>query len=196
MFTSRAEFRLSLRVDNADQRLTQRGYDLGCVSDERLVAYGKKMDLLESGREILEETTFTPRVLADRGVKIQRDGPRRSALELLSFPDIEFHDLVAFDENLGQIQPEITSQLKKDATYANYISRQKKDVDALKRDEGHQIPDDFDYCNLPGLSNELTSKLSVVRPRSLAQASRIEGVTPAALTLILAHLRQRTSKRA
>ena len=196
MFTSRAEFRLSLRVDNADQRLTRLGFDLGCVTRERLDKFNNKLEALESAKSLLASISFTPRVLAEHGVKIQKDGPRRSALDLLAFPDIGFSDLAELSPELSQVSPTISSQLKKDATYSNYISRQKKDVDALVRDEGHKIPDNFDYLSLSGLSNELTAKLSSIRPRSLAHASRIEGVTPAALTLILANLRQQAHKSA
>ena len=196
MFTSRAEFRLSLRVDNADQRLTQRGFELGCVSQGRLAAFSSKMEQLDAARTLLSTTSFTARSLAEQGVKIQKDGPRRTALELLSFPDIEFSNLTLLMPELDQVAESISAQLKKDATYSNYISRQKKDVDALTRDEGHKIPDAFDYSALAGLSNELKTKLISTRPRSLAQASRIEGVTPAALTLILANLRQQASKSA
>lgn len=190
MFTSRAEFRLSLRADNADQRLTPKAIDLGCVSEVRKAAFERKMDRLTSGRSRLEEINFTPKDLAAIGLKMNQDGARRSGFQLLAFPDIDFSTLLSLDENLSDIDGGTRVQLEKDALYANYIDRQNRDIEMLRRDEAQEIPTDFDYTLIAGLSNELKSKLSAARPGNLAQAGRLDGMTPAALTLILARLRQ------
>ena len=190
MFTSRAEFRLSLRADNADQRLTQKGIDLGCVGETRRAAFLDKMAKLTAGRAILEAQLFTPRQLSEIGLKVNQDGSKRSAFQLLSFPDIDFSTLLGLDDGFDAVEPSIQPQLEKDALYANYIERQNRDVELMKRDEAQEIPADFNYGSIPGLSNELTSKLTAARPANLAQAGRIDGMTPAALTLILARLRQ------
>ncbi|SDW50815.1 tRNA uridine 5-carboxymethylaminomethyl modification enzyme [Allgaiera indica] len=190
MFTSRSEYRLSLRADNADQRLTPLGQRLGCVGPGRARAFGEKMEGLAAGKALLQGTSFTPRQMAALGVKINPDGRRRSAFDLLSFPDVGFEQLLQADTGLDRIDPEHRVQLARDALYAQYIARQSEDVQALRRDESQVIPDGFAYDALPGLSNELRAKLARVRPRTLAQAGRVEGVTPAALTLILAKLRQ------
>ena len=190
MFTSRAEFRLSLRADNADQRLTAKGISLGCVGEARKKLFERKMSRLLAGRSTLEEQSFTPKQLIELGLKVNQDGSRRTAFQLLAFPDIDFSSLLALDAAFNEIDPEIRTQLEKDALYANYIDRQNRDVAMLKRDEAQEIPADFDYALVGGLSNELKSKLNTVRPANLAQAGRIDGMTPAALTLILARLRQ------
>lgn len=190
MFTSRAEFRLSLRADNADQRLTPKAIELGCVSDARRMAFDCKMERLTSGRALLEENSFTPKDLAAIGLKVNQDGTRRTAFQLLAFPDIDFSSLLKLDEGFADIDVEARDQLEKDALYANYIDRQNRDVEMLRRDEAHEIPTDFDYTSIPGLSNELRAKLTSARPGNLAQAGRVDGMTPAALTLILARLRQ------
>ena len=190
MFTSRAEFRLSLRADNADQRLTAKGISLGCVGEARKKLFECKMSRLSAGRSTLEEQSFTPKQLIELGLKVNQDGSRRTAFQLLAFPDIDFSSLLALDAAFNEIDPEIRTQLEKDALYANYIDRQNRDVAMLKRDEAQEIPADFDYALVGGLSNELKSKLNTVRPANLAQAGRIDGMTPAALTLILARLRQ------
>ena len=190
MFTSRAEFRLSLRADNADQRLTAKGISLGCVGEARKKLFECKMSRLSAGRSTLEEQSFTPKQLIELGLKVNQDGSRRTAFQLLAFPDIDFSSLLALDAAFNEIDPEIRTQLEKDALYANYIDRQNRDVAMLKRDEAQEIPADFDYAHVGGLSNELKSKLNTVRPANLAQAGRIDGMTPAALTLILARLRQ------
>ncbi|NVO22383.1 tRNA uridine-5-carboxymethylaminomethyl(34) synthesis enzyme MnmG [Donghicola mangrovi] len=191
MFTSRAEFRLSLRADNADQRLTPMGLELGCISEDRKAAFETKMEKLEAGRERLEAMTFTPRELNESGIKVNQDGARRSAYDLLAFPDFAFENLLALDEGLNDIEPEIRRQLECDGLYAKYIARQEKDAEALRRDEGQAIPEDFDFSILEGLSNELKTKLISARPATLGQAGRVEGMTPAALTLILAKIRQK-----
>lgn len=190
MFTSRAEFRLSLRADNADQRLTPMGISLGCVSDDRRALFENKMERLEAGRENLESMSFTPRELIEKGVKVNQDGARRSAYDLLAFPDFNFETLLGVAPELSEVDEEIRRQLECDGLYAKYIARQEKDAEALRRDEGHAIPEDFDFASLQGLSNELKIKLIAVRPSTLGQAGRVEGMTPAALTLILAKLRQ------
>nr|WP_102224132.1 tRNA uridine-5-carboxymethylaminomethyl(34) synthesis enzyme MnmG [Acidimangrovimonas sediminis] len=190
MFTSRAEFRLSLRADNADQRLTPLGLELGCIGAIRAQAFSQKMDAIEAGRTRLQALSLTAREMAAQGVKINPDGGRRSGYEMLALPDASFDHLVSADPSLAEIAPEIREQLGRDVLYANYIARQHEDVAAMRRDEGQEIPEGFDYGMLSGLSNELKVKLERAQPRSLAQAGRVEGMTPAALTLILAKLRQ------
>ncbi len=195
MFTSRAEFRLSLRADNADQRLTGLGINLGCVGPARKEAFDKKMDALAVGRAALESLTLTPKEAAAHGVQVGQDGQRRSGFTLLSFPAVTFEQLERAAPALAAIPNDIKEQLSRDAIYSTYIDRQSADVQAMQREEAHEIPDDFDYTALSGLSNELTGKLSRARPRTLAQAGRIEGMTPVALTLILASLRRAEKKR-
>lgn len=190
MFTSRAEFRLSLRADNADQRLTPLALDLGAVSEGRRRAFGDKMEALANGRAALEAVTLTPREAASFGMSVGQDGQRRTGFALLSFPEITFDDLMRAAPSLGDIGPAARLQLERDATYATYLERQQADVDAMRRDEAQAIPGDFDYAGLSGLSNELKAKLTHIRPHTLAQAGRIEGVTPAALALILATMRR------
>ncbi|RFP91239.1 tRNA uridine-5-carboxymethylaminomethyl(34) synthesis enzyme MnmG [Rhodobacteraceae bacterium 63075] len=190
MFTSRAEFRLSLRADNADQRLTPLAIALECCEEPRVSAFENKMGRLAAGKEALESQLFTPRALKDAGLKVNQDGSKRSAYQLLAFPDVDFDTVVSLDESLARIDAETRGQLEKDALYANYIERQKRDVESMKRDENHKIPSDFDYGPLDGLSNELKSKLVATRPQNLAQAARIDGMTPAAIALLLAKLRQ------
>ncbi|MFT3690718.1 tRNA uridine-5-carboxymethylaminomethyl(34) synthesis enzyme MnmG [Paenirhodobacter sp.] len=189
MFTSRAEFRLSLRADNADQRLTAMGTELGCVAEPRRQAFQKKMDALNSGRALLDSLSLTPKEAQAHGLRVNQDGSRRSAFALLSFPDITFSDIAAIFPELNDLPSDIAMQLSYDALYATYIARQEDHVAALKRDENWTIPEDFDFDALPGLSNELKMKLSRARPGTLAQAGRVDGVTPAALALVLAKLR-------
>lgn len=190
MFTSRAEFRLSLRADNADQRLTPKAIALGCVGSVRQTAFHHKMEALSSGRARLEAKTYTSKTLASLGLAINQDGSRRTGFQLLSFPDISFSNLLELDPGLSDVDLETRTQLERDALYANYIDRQQRDVDAMRRDEMHVIPDDFHFGGIEGLSNELKTKLDRARPNNLLQASRIDGMTPAALTLLLAKLRQ------
>lgn len=190
MFTSRAEFRLSLRADNADQRLTPRGIDLGCIGSARQRLFENKIERLESARAILDARSFTPKTLADRGFKVNQDGTRRTAFQLLAFPDVDFSSLLTLAPELDEVDEEVRNQLEKDALYANYIARQARDVEALKRDESYQIPVDFDYSRVRGFSNEVRSKLERTRPAHLGQAARIDGMTPAALALLLVHIRQ------
>lgn len=190
MFTSRAEFRLSLRADNADQRLTPVALRIGCAGEERKVMFEERIQRLEKARSALEARTYTPKELQSAGVNVNQDGTRRTGFEVLAFPDVTFEDLCALDPRLVSIEEDIRQQLSNDALYANYIKRQASDVAMLRRDEAQAIPRDFDFDLLQGLSSELKTKLNAVRPQDIAQAARIDGMTPAALTLILARLRQ------
>ncbi len=195
MFTSRAEYRLSLRVDNADQRLTPAGIALGLVGQPRRAAFEDKAERLEKGRAQLESASFTPRQVAALGLSVNQDGARRTAFQLLSFPEIGFEQVVQLQPELAAIDTETQQQLVCDALYANYIERQKRDVDALRRDEQHVIPADFSFDGVEGLSNELKAKLKLARPENLSQAARIDGMTPAALTLILSILRRQKREK-
>ncbi|MGI9395013.1 MAG: FAD-dependent oxidoreductase, partial [Boseongicola sp.] len=196
MFTSRAEFRLSLRADNADQRLTPVGLTLGCVGVARQRFFQKKTEALVRGRAELSSIQISAHEAADVGIRVSKDGRRRTALDLLSFADVKFADIEKLRPEIGSISNEIQGQLKNEALYSSYIERQRRDVEALNKDEAHKIPADFDYSLLGGLSNELRQKLERVRPATLAQAGRVEGMTPAAMTLILARLRQQDRRRA
>ncbi|WP_375229434.1 tRNA uridine-5-carboxymethylaminomethyl(34) synthesis enzyme MnmG [Roseobacter sp. S98] len=190
MFTSRAEFRLSLRADNADQRLTPKGLSIGCVGDERRKAFENKGERLERARGVLTDRVFTPSQAAETGIRVNQDGSRRTAMQLLAFPDVNFGVISGLDERFDQIDAETRLQMEREALYASYIHRQQKDIELLRKDEAQKIPAEFDYEELEGLSRELQVKLSSARPETLAQAGRVDGMTPAALTLILARLRQ------
>lgn len=193
MFTSRAEFRLSLRADNADQRLTPLAVELGCISEERAQAFGKKIERLNTAKSLLTAKAFTPSEAVACGLSVSQDGTRRTAFQLLSFPGASFEEMIPLQPELKDVDFEIRRQIERDALYSNYLGRQQAEIDALKKDEAQRIPFDFDYANLGGLSNELKAKLIAARPETLAQAARIDGITPAALTLILAKLRHSTT---
>ena len=195
MFTSRAEYRLSLRADNADQRLTPVGIDLGCVADDRKSIFLDKMKSISVAREMLGNVSLTSTQANALGLKVNQDGVKRTGLTLLSYPDINFPGLATIWPQLIDIKPETAIQVERDALYASYIDRQKSDIAALLRDEAHQIPDGFSYEDIAGVSNELKTKLAKVQPRTLGQAGRIDGMTPAALTLVLAKLKQQRKKK-
>jgi tRNA uridine 5-carboxymethylaminomethyl modification enzyme len=195
MFTSRAEFRLSLRADNADQRLTPKALAIGCVGAAREDAFSRKVEAFSAGRTLLDQSSHTPKSLISLGLNLNQDGARRSAFQLLAYPDVTFAHLVQLDPTLEGIDPDIQDQLAKDALYATYIERQQRDVDAMRRDEMQEIPADFAFSGIDGLSNELKMKLGRARPANLHQAAKIDGMTPAALTLILAKLRQARRER-
>ena len=185
MFTSRAEFRLSLRADNADQRLTGWGRDFGCVGETRWAAFSDKQERLVAAREKLSTIMLTARDIAAQGIQLNPDGPRRSALDALALNDFGFEQLQMLDDSVTAIPAEIRDQVKKDALYAHYIARQERDIAAMERDEQHDIPDDLDFATIRGLSHELVTKLNRARPATVAQAGRIEGMTPAALMLLI-----------
>ena len=190
MFTSRAEYRLSLRADNADQRLTERGIALGLVEAERAHSFAAKSRALHDAKAMLESLTLTPNEASRQGLKVNGDGIRRSAFDLLALPGVSLETLAAIWPELRRIPEKIAGQVTIDAQYAVYLDRQRRDIEAFRRDESLVIPDTVDYAALPGLSNEIRARLIALRPKSLGQASRIEGMTPAALTLLAARLRQ------
>jgi tRNA uridine 5-carboxymethylaminomethyl modification enzyme len=190
MFTSRAEYRLALRADNADQRLTPRGIALGCVGEERARQFAVKEAALSRARALLESLSLTPSEAARHGLRVNCDGTRRTAFDLLALPGVSIGSLRAIWPELGGITPKAAAQIEIDAKYAVYLDRQTKDIDAFRRDEALTIPDDVDYALLPGLSNEIRARLDLIRPRTMGQAGRIEGMTPAAMTLLAAKLRR------
>jgi tRNA uridine 5-carboxymethylaminomethyl modification enzyme len=195
MFTSRAEYRLTLRADNADQRLTGKGITLGCVGRERAQVHRAKLAALDGARSMARALTLTPTEAAAHGLALRKDGHRRSAFELLSYPTIGIGDLAGIWPAFGGLDPKIAEQLETDAKYEVYLSRQAADVESYRRDESLVLPEDIDYAALPGLSNEVRHKLKTHRPRSIGQAGRLDGVTPAALTLLVAHVRRQGGKR-
>jgi tRNA uridine 5-carboxymethylaminomethyl modification enzyme len=190
MFTSRAEFRLSLRADNADMRLTALGIELGLVGTTRAGKFNAYVEEMNVGRETLRSLTTTPNEAARHGLHINRDGQRRSAYEILSYPDSSVASLKLIWPELGDLSPRISEALEIEAGYAVYMERQANDIRSARRDEALEIPDVFDFAAVSGLSNELKHKLIKSRPRTIAQAAKIEGMTPAAVTLLLALIRK------
>jgi tRNA uridine 5-carboxymethylaminomethyl modification enzyme len=195
MFTSRAEYRLRLRADNADQRLTPRGLDLGCVGAERRAAFASRCRALHEGRRLLEGLSLTPNEAARLGLQLNHDGRRRTGLELLAHPSGGLARLRAIWPEIGSIAAPIAAQLEVDARYATYVERQEADLQAMRREESVRIPPDLDYATVPSLSMEVRQKLAALRPATLAQAARMEGMTPAALVLLAAHLRRAPARQ-
>jgi tRNA uridine 5-carboxymethylaminomethyl modification enzyme len=196
MFTSRAEYRLSLRADNSDQRLTGKGIDLGAVGPERAQAFEAKRAQLDGARAQLAALTLTPNEAGRHGLKVNQDGIRRTAFDLLGFPDVEMATLQRIWPELAAITPKIAAQVEIDAKYAVYLERQAADIASFRRDEALRIPEALDYRSIAGLSAELRDKLIAIRPQTVGQAGRIEGITPAALTLLAAHAKRRPRSHA
>jgi tRNA uridine 5-carboxymethylaminomethyl modification enzyme len=195
MFTSRAEYRLTLRADNADQRLTPLGITIGCVGSARRTAFAAKSKRLDEGAALLRSLALTPDEAAKFALAINRDGRKRTAFELLSYPGIDVARLTGIWPEIGGLDPAISEQLAVDARYAVYIARQELDIAAFRKDESIAIPAEFAFAALPGLSTELRQKLERHRPASLGQAARLDGMTPAALMLLLAHLKKGQAAR-
>jgi tRNA uridine 5-carboxymethylaminomethyl modification enzyme len=196
MFTSRAEFRLTLRADNADQRLTPKAMSIGIIGSARAAVFEEKMERLSKGYDVMRGLSLTPTEARRNGLNVNQDGQRRIALDLLGFPDISMEKLAGIWPMLNSLETDTRAQLSREALYAKYIERQKLDVAALRRDEAERIPANLSYDGIDGLSNELRGKLTMIRPQTLGQAGRIDGMTPAALTLLLMKIRQCDRKRA
>jgi tRNA uridine 5-carboxymethylaminomethyl modification enzyme len=193
MFTSRAEFRLSLRADNADQRLTAKGVELGIVGSRRAAVFRAKAAALQIARARAAELTLTPAEAARAGLPVKADGQRRNLSQILAYPTITFDDLARIWPQIADWTPAVREQIEIDASYAGYLDRQAADAAAFRRDEDLRLPGDLDYASVGGLSNEVRDKLNAVKPLTLGQAARIEGVTPGALTALLAHVRRRAA---
>jgi tRNA uridine 5-carboxymethylaminomethyl modification enzyme len=196
MFTSRAEFRLHLRADNADQRLTPLGVEKGLVGEERRELFAGKAAALANGRALLKSLTASPNAARKAGIAVNEDGKPRSAFDLLSYPDVTPADTARLWPEVLEIPRGIIEQLVVDAQYAVYLDRQRDDIDAVRRDEQKPIPDDLDYAVIPGLSTEIRQKLAQYRPQTIAQAQAMDGMTPAAVTLLLAVIRRGDLRKA
>ena len=196
MFTSRAEFRLHLRADNADQRLTPLGMATGLVGPQRRAQFGEKSAALGQGRSLLGSLTVTPNVARKAGIAVNEDGKSRSAFDLLSYPDVGIADVTRLWPQLAALSAPVVEQLMVDAQYAVYLERQRDDIAAVRRDEQKPIPDSIDYAAIPGLSMELRQKLQQFRPQTIAQAQAMDGMTPAAVTLLLAVIRRGELRKA
>lgn len=190
MFTSRAEYRLTLRADNADQRLTPIGIEAGIVGSERARVWLDKADQLDRANRVSRETLFTPKEAGALGITVNADGQRRSIRDLLAFPNVTLDQFVAVRPEIGDWSPAVRDQVEIDAVYASYLDRQTQDAEALRREEGLSLPADLDYAAIGALSNEVREKLALIRPLTLGQAGRIEGMTPGALTALLAHVKR------
>jgi tRNA uridine 5-carboxymethylaminomethyl modification enzyme len=195
MFTSRAEYRLSLRADNADERLTPRGLAIGCVGGERARRFASRTSEIAEMRRLLEGLTLTPQEAARHGLALNQDGQRRSAFQLLSYPGLSLKRLTGIWPELGRIGAAIADRLETDATYAVYLDRQASDIAAFRRGEALSLPADLNYAAMGGLSAEIRQKLAALRPVTLGQAYRIEGMTPAAMTILAAHAKQGAANR-
>jgi tRNA uridine 5-carboxymethylaminomethyl modification enzyme len=196
MFTSRAEYRLTLRADNADQRLTPKGLAVGAVGGERAGAFATKMAALDRARRLAAELRLSPTALCRHGIAVNADGVARTAADLLAHPGIDVARLAAVWPELGDLSPDIAEQLEIDARYAGYLERQARDIAAFRRDESLQLPESLDYGAVGSLSAEIRGKLGAARPATLGAAARISGVTPAALVALLQYVKRRPNARA
>jgi tRNA uridine 5-carboxymethylaminomethyl modification enzyme len=190
MFTSRAEFRLTLRADNADQRLTPFAVERGLAGEARRVAFERRQEAYIAARAALEGEVFTPTELRAAGIDVRQDGQKRSTFQLLGMSPLPLQELSTVSDHLREVSDDTLQQLKNDALYSQYTVRQQRDAEALRQNERQGIPADFDYRSISGLSNELKLKLIDAQPRTLAEAARIEGMTPAGLTLLLVLARE------
>ncbi|HIF09931.1 MAG TPA: tRNA uridine-5-carboxymethylaminomethyl(34) synthesis enzyme MnmG, partial [Sneathiellales bacterium] len=195
MFTSRAEYRLTLRADNADQRLTPRGLAIGCIDTRRATQFGRKMEALAAARQQAGQLNMTPNQARKFGIAINLDGVRRSVMELLVYPGMTLARLADRWPELRELRPDIVEQLEVEAQYAGYLGRQEADVIAFRRDETLRIDPEIDYTQIHSLSNEAREKLEQVRPETLGAAARIPGMTPAALTAVLGYVRRGHSRK-
>jgi tRNA uridine 5-carboxymethylaminomethyl modification enzyme len=193
MFTSRAEYRLVLRADNADLRLTQRGLDIGCVGPERAAFFARRRRAVDDGLALARRLTVTPDAASRHGLSVNRDGRHRNVLDLLAMPGASVGDLAAIWPELGGLAGHVREQIEIEGRYAGYLGRMEADVAAFRRDEALALPEGFDYREVGGLSNELLEKLESARPGTLGQAGRISGMTPAALSALLVHVRRRAA---
>jgi len=191
MFTSRAEYRLSLRADNADRRLTGLGLSAGIVGTGRAAAFAAKQQALDTARALCSGLRFSPSELVKRGLKINRDGIARTAMDLLAYPEIDMGVLASIWPELGGFAPEVAEQLEIEAQYSGYLGRQEADIRSFRKDEGLRLPAEIDYAGIMGLSIEVRQKLAAARPATLGQAARVDGVTPAALTTLMIHVKQK-----
>lgn len=196
MFTSRAEYRLTLRADNADQRLTPRAIELGIASEKRKSVFLRKMKELETAKHAAQQRKLTPQEAHKHGLKVNSDGKRRDVSELLAYPDINWSDMVRIWPELDEYTGPLSEQIEIDALYAGYLERQEADILAFRRDEAIMIPRDIKYRDVGGLSNEASERLTAAKPETLGQAARIEGITPGALTAILAYVKRRKKEAA
>src|SRR5215213_5518121 len=190
MFTSRAEYRLMLRADNADQRLTAKGIAIGCIGTVRQRQFEAKLAALQAARALADFLSITPNEAAKHGISLNHDGQRRTAFELLSYPTLGLSEVTRIWPQFASLDPKIAKQLEIDAKYAVYLDRQTADIASYRRDESFELPGELDYAALKGLSHELRQKLQTLRPETIGQAGRIDGITPAALTLLVAHVRR------
>jgi len=194
MYTSRAEYRLSLRADNADQRLTPIGLALGCIGRDRQTAFEQKSKALKAARALAHQCQKTPQELERVGIKVNQDGARRTPLDILAYPDKDWDDVIRAWPSMGSIDPKVAEQLAIDARYAGYLERQQRDVKRFKREEHQRLPEGIDYHQISGLSNEAREKLTQAQPETLGQAGRLEGVSPGAIAL-LSHYVKRTNQQ-
>lgn len=189
MFTSRAEYRLLLRSDNADLRLTQKGINIGCVGEKRRQMFAEKLAALQEARQKLENIGGTPRELELLGFAVNKDGVHRNGMDLLAYAEIDWDKLSAVWHELQNTRRDVVEQLEIEAKYKGYLQRQEADIRAFRKDEALKIPADLDYKKIGGLSNEVVIKLSKVRPETIGAASRVSGITPAAITAILGYIK-------
>ena len=190
MFTSRSEYRLFLRSDNADMRLTEKGYQIGCVGEERYSVFKAKKAAVDDFRGLSNRLKTTAAELEKRGVNIKKDGTSKTVFNAMSYNDVSRETIDAIWPELTKIPEDIYEQIEIEARYSGYIKRQLADIEIFKKDENLKLRDDIDYGNIGGLSREMVAKLSKVRPSTIGEASRIPGVTPAAITAILGYVKK------